>query len=41
VGRSVQDGITGFGLTVETALHPFDIQYLRALQPLIKAEEAA
>jgi hypothetical protein len=31
LGRSVRDGITGFGPTVEAALRAFDDQYLNAL----------
>ena len=32
LGRSVQDGIAGFGTTVEGALRAFDAQYLNALR---------
>ena len=33
LGRSVQDGIVGLGLTVEAALRAFDVQYRNTLQP--------
>ena len=33
LGRSVRDGITGFGPTVEAALRAFDNQYIQALRP--------
>ena len=33
LGRSVRDGIAGFGPTIEAALRAFDAQYLRALRP--------
>jgi hypothetical protein len=33
LGRSVRDGIAGFGPTVEAALRAFDAQYLKALHP--------
>src|SRR5436190_21372115 len=33
LGATVQDGIAGFGNTVETALRAFDAQYLAALRP--------
>lgn len=32
LGQSIQDGITGFGSTVERALHAFDVQYLDTLR---------
>lgn len=31
LGRSVRDGIAGFGPTIEAALRAFDAQYLNAL----------
>ena len=33
LGRSIEDGIVGFGATVEAALRAFDAQYLAALRP--------
>lgn len=33
LGRSVEDGIFGFGSSVEAALRSFDEQYLAALRP--------
>jgi hypothetical protein len=33
LGRSVRDGIAGFGPTVEAALRAFDDQYLKTLHP--------
>jgi hypothetical protein len=33
LGRSVRDGIAGFGPTVEAALRAFDSQYLQLLRP--------
>jgi hypothetical protein len=33
LGRSVRDGIVGFGPTVEAALRAFDAQYLETLHP--------
>ena len=33
LGRSVADGIAGFGPTVEAALRAFDRQYLNSLPP--------
>jgi hypothetical protein len=33
LGRSVRDGIAGFGPTIEAALRAFDAQYIEALQP--------
>jgi hypothetical protein len=32
LGKSVKDGISGFGPTVESALSAFDVQYLNALR---------
>ena len=32
LGRSVADGIAGFGPTIEAALRAFDVQYLNALR---------
>jgi hypothetical protein len=32
LGRTVRDGIAGFGPTVEAALRAFDAQYLNALR---------
>jgi hypothetical protein len=32
LGRSVRDGIAGFGPTIEAALRAFDAQYLQALR---------
>lgn len=32
LGRTVRDGIAGFGPTVETALRAFDAQYLNSLR---------
>lgn len=32
LGRSVRDGIAGFGPTVEAALRAFDTQYLNSLR---------
>lgn len=32
LGRSVRDGIAGFGPTIEAALRAFDAQYVEALQ---------
>jgi hypothetical protein len=32
LGQSIPDGITGFGSTVERALHAFDVQYLDTLR---------
>jgi len=37
LGANSQDGIAGFGPTVETALHSFDAQYLRYLRAPIAA----
>ena len=33
LGRNIEDGIVGFGSTVEAALRAFDAQYLAALRP--------
>jgi hypothetical protein len=33
LGRSVREGIAGFGPTIEAALRAFDVQYLQALRP--------
>ncbi|HYJ07028.1 MAG TPA: hypothetical protein VEX43_18000 [Chthoniobacterales bacterium] len=33
LGRSVREGIAGFGPTVEAALRAFDAQYLDSLNP--------
>ena len=33
LGRSVRDGIAGFGPTIEAALRAFDAQYLDKLRP--------
>jgi hypothetical protein len=33
LGKSVRDGIAGFGPTIEAALRAFDAQYLQALRP--------
>jgi hypothetical protein len=33
LGRSVQDGVVGFGLTIEAALRAFDVQYRHRLGP--------
>lgn len=33
LGRSVREGIAGFGPTIEAALRAFDAQYLQALDP--------
>jgi hypothetical protein len=44
LGKSVRDGISGFGPTVETALRAFDEQYLNYLrQPrdVISLDQAA
>jgi hypothetical protein len=37
LGRSVRDGIAGFGPTIEAALRAFDAQYLQALRPPAEA----
>jgi hypothetical protein len=36
LGKSVRDGIAGFGPTIETALRAFDAQYINALRPPAK-----
>jgi len=41
LGRSVQDGIAGFGPTVERALHAFDMQYRNILRPPSSLDRAA
>src|SRR6267143_4491860 len=33
LGRTIREGIVGFGPTVEAALRAFDVQYLNALRP--------
>ena len=33
LGRSIEDGIVGFGSSVEAALRAFDTQYLSAIRP--------
>jgi hypothetical protein len=33
LGRTVRDGIAGFGPTIEAALRAFDLQYISALRP--------
>ncbi len=33
LGRSVREGIAGFGPSIEAALRAFDAQYLQALRP--------
>jgi hypothetical protein len=33
LGRNIEEGVVGFGSTVEAALRAFDAQYRRALQP--------
>jgi hypothetical protein len=33
LGRTVRDGIAGFGPTIEAALRAFDVQYISALRP--------
>ena len=37
LGPNLRDGISGFGSTVESALHSFDTQYLLYLRPPIAA----
>ena len=37
LGPNVEEGIVGFGATIETALRAFDKQYLNALRPPIAA----
>ena len=41
LGRSIQEGIAGFGPTVERALRAFDAQYLNALRPPSTLDRAA
>lgn len=42
LGRNIEQGIVGFGSTVEAALRSFDAQYLAALRPATsKARRAA
>ena len=41
LGRSVRDGIAGFGPTIEAALRAFDFQYLEALRPPVERNRAA
>jgi hypothetical protein len=41
LGRSVREGIVGFGPTIEAALRAFDAQYLLALHPPVKGDKAA
>jgi hypothetical protein len=41
LGSSVQDGITGFGPTVEAALRAFDARYLDSLRPPLQTKGAA
>jgi hypothetical protein len=36
LGRSVREGIAGFGPTIEAALRAFDAQYLNSLRPPAK-----
>jgi hypothetical protein len=38
LGRSVREGIVGFGPTVETALRAFDAQYLETLHPRVRTD---
>ncbi len=37
LGPNLQEGIAGFGPTVESALRAFDTQYLNSLRPPIAA----
>jgi NADPH-dependent glutamate synthase beta subunit-like oxidoreductase len=37
LGRSVRDGIAGFGPTIEAALRAFDAQYLQTLRPPVES----
>ena len=37
LGNTVEEGVAGFGGSVEAALRAFDAQYLRKLQPPGKA----
>jgi len=41
LGRSMQEGIVGFGPTVERALRAFDTQYLNLLRPPSTLDRAA
>ena len=41
LGRSIHDGIAGFGPTVERALRAFDTQYLNLLRPPSALDRAA
>jgi hypothetical protein len=41
LGRSIHDGIAGFGPTVERALRAFDAQYLNTLRPPSTLDRAA
>ena len=41
LGRSMQDGIAGFGPTVERALRAFDVQYRNVLRPPSTLNRAA
>lgn len=41
LGRSVREGIVGFGPTIEAALRAFDAQYLQTLRPPMKGDHAA
>jgi hypothetical protein len=38
LGRSVSDGIAGFGPTIEAALRAFDVEYINALHPETEAK---
>jgi hypothetical protein len=38
LGLNVQDGIAGFGSSIEMALLAFDTQYLKALRPPTQAK---
>jgi len=38
LGRSVAEGIVGFGSTVPSALRAFEQQYLKALRPPLNSE---
>jgi hypothetical protein len=40
LGPDIENGIVGFGSTVEAALRAFDTQYLRALKPPMSARAA-
>jgi hypothetical protein len=33
LGRNIEEGIVGFGSSVEAALRAFDVQYLASLRP--------